>query len=153
MVILEKKLIFLFFVFILSISCVNAGFLGFGDENNDGTNITLIKNSTESYIGSSSGHSLYDYSLKGVLTGLPENGEGYTIRGLFYSGDKIIGHDDRDLSFVSYSSENSDPSIIVSLQRYYPVDIDKIVLLVFDSDGNVVLNNTIPIDSNNMTTR
>lgn len=152
---MKKKLIFLFLVFILSISCVNAGFLGFGDDDNknDGTNMTLIKNSTECYVGSSSGHALYDYSVKGVLTDLPEDDEGFTIRGLFYSGDKIIGHNDQDLDFVSYSSEKSDPSTIVSLQRYYPVNIDKVILLVFDSEGNVVLNNTIPFDSNNTNTR
>ena len=141
-------------MFLLSISCVNAGFLGFGDDDskdNDGTNITLLKNSTKGSIGSSSGHPLYGYYVNGVLTDLPEDTEGFTIRGLFYSGDNVIGHDDKDLSVVSYSSEQSNPSIIVLLQRYYPVNFDKVVLLVYNPEGDVILNETIPFDSNNIT--
>lgn len=119
------------------------------DETNEGKNISLIKESTSGYAFYSSGKTVYQYDLRGVLKNIPEDSNGFTVRGTFYGDDgKSLGEDEMDLDYFEYSSENSNPESIVSLQKYEFVNVSEIQVTILNPDGDVVFDETFDYDMN-----
>lgn len=117
------------------------------DQTNEGKNITLIKESTSGYAFYSSGKPVYNYAVSGVLKNIPQDSNGFTVRGTFYDeSGKEVGSDENDLDYFEYYTENSDPTEIVCLQTHDLVDVNKIKIEILNPDGEIVFEKTLKYD-------
>ena len=117
------------------------------DQTNEGKNITLIKESTSGYAFYSSGKPVYNYAASGVFKNIPQDSNGFTVRGTFYDeSGKEVGSDESYLEYFEYSTENSDPTEIVCLQTHDMVDVNKIKIEILNPDGEIVFEKTLKYD-------
>ena len=117
------------------------------DQSNEGRNISLIKESTSGYAFYSDDKPVYQYDLTGVLKNIPEDQDGFTVRGTFYDDDhSVIKKDERDLDYFSYSTENSDPTTIASIQTNDFFNVSEIQITIMNPDGDVVFDEKFDYD-------
>ena len=144
------------FILLLCVSSANASLFDFGgNDNNDGKNITLIKEITSCYIYNSSSGIIHDYKVEGVLKNIPGDANKYTIKGVFYDGNNVVGEDERSLDYFSPSSEKSRPNTIVSIYKNESLNISKVEISITNPSGEVVFTQSVPFnmyDENNHVT-
>ena len=125
------------------------------DETNQGLNISLVKESTSGYAFiSSDGDEVYDYSLKGVLINIPSDSTGFTVRSTFLDDSgKSVGKDEIGLDYLEYSTENSEPTTIASIQKdsfdeqTVDFDMDDFDLSRLDEKNETTANDSADSDS------
>ena len=121
---------------------------GVFDETNEGRNITLVKESTSGYAFiSSDGDEVYDYSLKGVLINIPSDSTGFTVRSTFLDDSgKSVGKDEISLDYLEYSTENSEPTTIASIQKDSFENISSVKIVILNHKGETVFEQTVDFD-------
>lgn len=118
------------------------------DETNQGLNISLVKESTSGYAFiSSDGDEVYDYSLKGVLINIPSDSTGFTVRSTFLDDSgKSVGNDEIGLDYLEYSTENSEPTTIASIQKDSFENISSVKIVILNPKGETVFEQTVDFD-------
>ena len=145
-----------------SVSAVSAGWFGlFGDDNaGDNTDvvedITLIKESTKG------DHYIYDdgeeytyYDLKGVIKGLPKDGEGYSFKTAIYDkSGKLIKEGDQysSMGYLSSYFKKSEPDTLSQIKIDGFKNVSFYELKVYDPNGATVLEKNITFKMENMNT-
>lgn len=102
--------------------------------------LKLVKTSVSGNEGTSNGNSIYNYFIEGEFINMPFNKEGYDVKCDFYDTDgKLVGSDSKPLSYCDSSS----PTTIGYLQTNSLIEMDHVEVIVYDTQGEVVLQQTI----------
>lgn len=163
MVMILKKiyiLILSLLLVILTMSCVSAGWFGWGDDSADDVpeNITLIKEFTEGLRGihEDDGSVNTHYTIKGVFKGLPNNVEGYDlIISLYDKNGKLMKKDEgHSMDSIAKSSKKSEISTLGIISTYDKkiIDAKYIELTIYDDNGEIVFDKNITFTIENLQT-
>lgn len=144
------KVILTFVVIIAILGIFIVSFSG-NNETTPAENITLIKENTFGYGSVYEGNTTYYYYLKGVLKNLPNNIEGYDIKGTFHDKKgEYIYEDIGDMDWIQEDSEKSEPTVLACMSSPELVNVSNIELVIYDPDGEIAFNETIDFDMKKM---
>ena len=142
----------LFIILVLVVSN-QVGHLNHSTSDNDSNdnNITLIKENVKGQAYLSDGKPICYYHVDGVLKNLPDNIEGYDLKGTFYDeNNKYIGENNAMMRFVKEDSDKSELSTLVTCYTHGVKNLSYVELEMTDPNGNVILNKTLNYDMEKM---
>ncbi len=121
------------------------------NDSNNGNNITLIKENVKGQAYLSEGKPVCYYHVDGVLKNLPNNIEGYDLKGTFYDENgKYIGENNAYMKFVKEDSDRSELSTLVSCYTNGVKNLSYVELEMTGPNGNIIFNKTLNYDMEKM---
>ena len=125
-----------------------------GSDNNDSTNITLIRIDAygRGYWAYGSNDPYYHYGVEGVFKNLPSNLQGYDLKASFYDENgKFVHEGGLDIEDIAEDSQKNEITEIAGFGVYNTMyNISYIEITIDNPQGDIVFNQTIEFDMEKM---